>query len=71
LDRVFAPIDQFIEKQSQKCDLMITSHPTQSHLGPVISVSDLNRPRPTQTMQRSSGGNLNSVTGFTILSRIG
>jgi hypothetical protein len=36
-DSVFTPVDQFIEKQSQKYNL-ITSHPIRTHLGPVISV---------------------------------
>lgn len=42
---VFAPIDRFIEKQSQKYNL-ITSHPTRTHMGPVISVQPPEAPPP-------------------------
>lgn len=44
-DSVFIPIDRFIEKQSQKYSL-ITSHPTQIHLGPVISIQPPESPPP-------------------------
>lgn len=44
-DSVFTPVDQFIEKQSQKYNL-ITSHPTRTHLGPVISVQPPESPPP-------------------------